>query len=628
MREHGRGPIAEADHRSNTLELLSSIAPFNTMSPGLLAKVAAAATDRHLHRGEILIQEGDNGTSLFVVMSGRLRAYVQDGNGTNVVVGEISAGEAVGEMALLSDQPRSASVLAIRESRLIELSRDAFHNLIETEPAALTSLARTIVERLGRSIHGSVGAGRVRTIALVPAGETANLRQVAEDLAAELSTRGSVATVDQDHFTRSTDMPADGGKVSFSRWIQELEGQYDKILLIGDPASDDWTHGCIGQADRILLIGDPTSSPRLNRIEVDLLTQIDHDRHARIDLIMIHDGNRHLPLPIEPWLRERPGIRSFNLKPDSAIGYPRLARILVGEAVNLVLSGGGARGLAHIGVVKALEEASIPIDVVGGASFGSITAGSIAMGRSWEETREATLQHLLGSGSPVDLTVPLIALARGAKVRHQLQGGFGETTIENLWLGFFCVSSNLTRGEVKVHQSGPLWQAIRASISIPGIFAPVRSPDGDVLVDGAVMNNLPVDVMQALGESGPMLAVNLRSSVDMAAHDLPHDGAVSGWQTLRKRVAPWRRASAMPGIAEILLRTSEIGSVISSKTFESRADLVFRPPVGEFALMDFSAIDDLIEVGYRHAIDVLEHSAQHVVRSGLPLERRESGRQT
>ncbi|MDH5373553.1 MAG: cyclic nucleotide-binding domain-containing protein, partial [Acidimicrobiia bacterium] len=202
MREHGRGPIAEADHRSNTLELLSSIAPFNTMSPGLLAKVAAAATDRHLHRGEILIQEGDNGTSLFVVMSGRLRAYVQDGNGTNVVVGEISAGEAVGEMALLSDQPRSASVLAIRESRLIELSRDAFHNLIETEPAALTSLARTIVERLGRSIHGSVGAGRVRTIALVPAGETANLRQVAEDLAAELSTRGSVATVDQDHFTR------------------------------------------------------------------------------------------------------------------------------------------------------------------------------------------------------------------------------------------------------------------------------------------------------------------------------------------------------------------------------------------------------------------------------------------
>jgi predicted acylesterase/phospholipase RssA len=532
-----------------------------------------------------------------------------------VVVGEISAGESVGEMALLSDQPRSASVRAVRESRLIELSREAFHDLVAAEPAALTSMARTIVERLSRSIHHSAATGRVRTIAIVAAGQTSDIRRAATDLADELAGHGSVTTVGREESDADSD-------ITFSRRVRDLEVQYDKILMISDPESPEWTHECIGQADRVLLIADADSSPSLNPIESDLLSHADRDARARMDLVIIHRATQTMPARVEEWQQDRPGIRCFNLQQGSRLGFPRLARMLQGKAVNLVLSGGGARGLAHIGVLKALEEASIQVDVVGGASFGSITAGMIAMGRGWEETRAEVVQHLLGSGSPVDVTAPLIALARGARVRQQLRGTFGETTIENLWLRFFCVSSNLTHGEVQVHQNGPLWQAIRSSISIPGVFPPVRSPEGDVLVDGAVMNNLPVDVMQAVGEPGPILAVNLRSPVDMTAHDLPHDGAVSGWHALRRRFSPWHRDSAIPGIAETLLRTSEIGSVISSKTFESRADLVFHPPVGDYALMDFSVIDDLIEVGYRHAAEVLEHNSQQAVVSHPPLERR------
>ena len=141
------------------------------------------------------------------------------------------------------------------------------------------------------------------------------------------------------------------------------------------------------------------------------------------------------------------------------------------------------------------------------------------------------------------------------------------------------------------------------------------------------MNNLPVDVAQAIGEPGPILAVNLRSPIDMTSRDLPHDGAVSGWNALFSRFTPWRRKSAVPGIAETLLRTSEIGSVISSKTFEARAALVFRPPVADFALMDFSAIDDLIDVGYRHAVEILEHNSPIAVESPPLLADRDLGRQ-
>ncbi|NNC93829.1 MAG: cyclic nucleotide-binding domain-containing protein [Acidimicrobiia bacterium] len=612
--------MSGAPDRARTADLMANISPFDALSPGRLEELAATVTERHLERGEILIREGEQGNSVFVVVSGRLRAYVHDGNETPVVVGEISAGESVGEMALLSDHPRSASVRAVRESRLIELNREAFHDLIADDPTALTSLTRTIVERLSRSIHHSAATGRIRTIAILAAGQTTDVNRAAAELADELAAHGSVTTVGRAETDASPAM-------TFSRRVRDLESQYDKILMIGDPESPEWTHECIGQADRVLLIAEADSSPRLNPIESELLAHADRDARARMDLVIIHRAAQTMPARVEKWQQDRPGVRCFNLRQDSNLGFPRLARILQGKAVNLVLSGGGARGLAHIGVLKALEEASIQVDVVGGASFGSITAGMIAMGRGWEETRDEVVRHLLGSGSPVDVTAPLIALARGARVRQQLVGTFGDTTIENLWLPFFCVSSNLTHGEVQVHRSGPLWQAVRSSISIPGVFPPVRSPDGDVLVDGAVMNNLPVDVMQAFGEPGPILAVNLRSPVDMAAHDLPHDGAVSGWQALRRRFSPWHRDSAMPGIAEILLRTSEIGSVISSRTFESRADLVFHPPVGDYALMDFSRIDDLIEVGYRHAAAVLEENSQVALESHPLLADRDRGSQ-
>ncbi len=507
-------------------------------------------------------------------------------------------------MAILSDQPRSASVRAIRRSRLIELSRNDFEHLVEREPRALTNMTRIIVQRLGRSIHGVDGTGRLKTIALVPAGGTGSVLEVAHGLAAELEDHGSVLVVDR----RRLEAPGDvHDAATFDGWIQTLEARYDRLLLAADVDDPHWTQRCIGQADRVLLVGDATASAGMNAAEMELFRDLDHSAHVRVDLVIIHDPGTS-PRGSARWMEERPDVRCFNLQSGTESGVPRLARMLTGTAVNLVLSGGGARGLAHIGVVRALEEAGIPIDTVGGASFGAVIAGMVAGGHGWEESRETVIRSLVKLGSPLDLTPPMIALARGSKIRHQLKVGFGATEIEDLWLPFFCVSSNLTRGEVEIHQSGPLWRALRASVAIPGVFPPMRSPEGEVLVDGAVMNNLPVDIGRRLGEPGPMLAVNLRSPVDMTAHDMPHDGEVSGWHALGRRVLRRRSRARIPGIMDTLLRTSEIGSVVSSKTFEALADVVFHPPVDEFALMDFSAHEQLIDVGYRHAVEVLDKS--------------------
>ncbi len=595
--------MSGADERSTTRQLLANITPFQGLSADVLDELAGRAMERELEPGDLLMREGDPGDSLFIVASGRLRAYVENGSGETITVGEIPAGESVGEMAILSDRPRSASVRAIRRSRLIELSRTDFEHLVEREPRALTAMTKIIVERLGRSIHGVDGAGRLKTIALVPAGGTGSVVDAAADLADELAAHGSVLVVDEHRHAETSTDPAT--RAAFDAWIQNLEARHDRLLLVADHTSPDWTRLCIGQADRVLLMGDPSAAPELNQAESDLFEDLDHAAHVRIDLVMCYrPGSR--PGTTAQWMHDRPDIRCFNLRLGTSSGIPRLVRMLTGTANNLVLSGGGARGLAHIGVLRALEEAGIPIDSVGGASFGAVIAGGVAFGRGWEETRETAIRSLVDLGSPLDFTPPLIALARGSKVRHQLKVAYEATEIEDLWLPFFCVSSNLTRGEVEIHRSGPLWRALRASIAIPGVFPPMRSPEGEVLVDGAVMNNLPVDIGRRFGEPGPMLAVNLRSPVDMTAHDMPHDGEVSGWHALGRRMQRWRDRARIPGIMDTLLRTSEIGSVVSSKTFESLADVVFHPPVARFALMDFTAHEDLIDTGYRHAVEILD----------------------
>jgi NTE family protein len=499
-------------------------------------------------------------------------------------------------MALLSDMPRSASVRAIRDCRLIELSRQSFEDLLAYEPTALIALTRTIVERLSRSIHGLDGTGRVRTVVLLPAGDVERIRPVAEALAGELGTYGPTITIDRDR------LDGDAKPDDFGRWVQELEARYEIVLLVAEPGDPVWSRLCIGQADRVLLIGEVGSSPSPNTFERTLLRDLDPDSHVRIDLILMHNETGRATA--ERWTHDRPGIRCFNIRPAD---LGRLGRMLTGRAVNLVLSGGGARGLAHIGVLRALEEASIPVDVVTGVSFGAVIGAHLAMGRTWEETREEAIRNLVDLGSPLDLTPPVIALAHGARVRHQLHSAFGRANIEDLPLRFCCISSNLTRGEVHVHDRGPVWQALRASIAIPGLFPPMRSTTGDVLVDGAVMNNLPVDVVRSFGEPGRIFAVNLHSPAGISARDLPHDGAVSGWATLRRRLVG-KTAAELPGIIETLLRTSEIGSVIASRALESSADVVFRPPVERFPLMDFTSHDALIEAGYRHALEVLEQS--------------------
>ena len=186
--------------------------------------------------------------------------------------------------------------------------------------------------------------------------------------------------------------------------------------------------------------------------------------------------------------------------------------------------------------------------------------------------------------------------------------------IENLWLRYYCVSSNLSAGEVAVHTRGPVWKALRASVAIPGLWPPVPSEEGDVLVDGGVMNNLPVDVMETFSDAGVIIAANLKGSAKLMSHGLSQDGVMSGWGPFARRVSPVGDDAGLPGIVDLLLRATETGNVLSAKRLEHDADVVLHPDVTEFGLLAWERLDEIIDAGYRYAVGELEKHESTLTR--------------
>ena len=233
-----------------------------------------------------------------------------------------------------------------------------------------------------------------------------------------------------------------------------------------------------------------------------------------------------------------------HLRADRPGDVARLARMITGTGCGLVLGGGGARGLAHLGVIRALEEAGVPIDVVGGTSMGAIMAGLYALGLATRSGWRGSPPSPAIGRRLVTPTLPLIALSAGRYLDRILSENLGSAPIEDLPLRFFCISANLNRAEEVIHERGPLWPAVRASLSLPGIFPPVYS-GGDLLIDGSAVDNVPVDVMRGRVGNGRIVAVNVSPEVEPLTA-APFEAGLSGWRVLGHRINPVRPAADGP----------------------------------------------------------------------------------
>jgi NTE family protein len=563
-------------------KLLRELALFRHLDDAALAALAAELEWFVLPGGATLFEYGDPSDALYVLKSGSLGAFKPDPSGALHLDGVVAAGETVGELGLIVDQPRSATVRALRDSELLRLSRAGFQELVARNPQAMLQTARLAVRRLIERRSGTSSAPR--TFAILPHDAASDARAFAARLRAALSRYGECALIE-----------ADAARGETSAWFSALEERVRFVIYLGASGDRDWRELCVRQADCLLLLTDAgaPASPWPDAAGFDAERALHRPRHL---LLQHRDGAIAAGAALR-WLAQVPGAQHHHVRDDRDL--ERIARLLTGRSIGLVLSGGGARGFAHLGVVRALREAGMQIDYVGGTSIGAIIGAGVAADWSDEEMFDKYRRAFV-LGKPLrDYTFPFVALVAGRRVAHLLREAFGPRDITDLALPYFCVTANLTAGRAEWHRAGPLWFWLRASCAIPGVLPPVFHRR-EVFVDGAVINNLPVDVMRTQGV-GEVVAVDIGADdvlyAEVEEYALPPWWRLA-WQRLFRR--PLR-----PGILSILLRSGMVNAEAASQERRALTSLLLTPPLDDIDLLDWHAYERAIEAGYRHAQQVL-----------------------
>jgi NTE family protein len=575
-------PSSERETR-RPIECLRACVALADVEPATLEALAAAAVQFSVPAGTVLFEAGTPSDGMYLLNAGRLGVRTAKTAGWTA---QIYGGELIGELGWLMGAAHSAAVVAIRDSELLWMERGILDELAARSPAFSLSMARLCAERLHRTNQHAAPASRARTIAVIPNSPDVDTVSFARLLAAELARAGRTELV--------WDQRASSHTVA---WFNGIEESHDFVVYLADSLTSGWTRQCCRQADVLLLVADARESPRA---WPHVITATAATAGVTTELALIHDGAL-VPGSSTAWLAAAPSNSHHHILDASDIA--RLARLLTHRGVGLVLSGGGARGFAHLGVIRALREARVPIDFVGGASIGGIIAAGAGMGWSDQEMRMRYQRSFVDTNPVNDYTFPFVALTRGLKVSRLLRHEFGETLIEDLRLPFFCVSANLTTGRTLEHRQGILWQALRASVAIPGVLPPVFQGE-DVLVDGAAINNLPVDLMK---NHAPGFVIG---------SDVGSDRPFTADYEAAEQPPFWRLFSNLRGgqrrinIFQILMRAGMIGSDLTALAQREMADVILKPPLGDVDLLNWQAFERAIEVGYEHTREMLARSPQ------------------
>jgi NTE family protein len=558
---------------------------FAGLEPRVRRTIQEQAEWISLAAGSTLFEIGEPANALYLLLSGSMGVYVPSASGGRQLAAIIRQGETVGEMGLISGQGRSATVVAIRDCELMQLTKSRFDQLLRNEPKLMAGLNRLLVHRLRQALHGANQVLEPRTVALLPCCNTMDIPAIARRLADELAEQGLRSRlVGPEHRER----PAG--------WFTRQEQNHDHVIFHAGTTDRDWIRQCARQADRILVVG-AAGRPSVDGLPRDLLKL--RAEHQLLDLVVVHEG-RGRPNGSSAWLDKLPVNRHFHVRLDGTADWSRLARVIGGRGVGVVLSGGGARAYAHIGALRALEEADVPIDFLGGSSMGAIIAASYAVGWNIDELTDRIRRTFVETNPLSDYTLPILSLVRGHKVKALLEEHLGGIDIADTWKPYFCISSNLTSARAVVHRRGNLVEALRATIALPGILPPIITDEG-VLADGAVLNNLPVDVMRST-HRGPIAAVDVARDLALDPEWLRHE--TRSW-SLRKF---WR-----PPIISLLIRAGTVTGEEQSRQQAEDADLLFTPPLGNVEIRDWKAFDRTILIGYEHAQKVLKERG-HVLQ--------------
>lgn len=579
---------------------------FRDLDTHVLAAVASHATWIELPSGATVYQMGEVGDSLYLIANGRVSIEFPNEHGQLEVVAHLGLYELVGEIAVLTGEPRTATVRAVRDSALIRISKQDFERLLTSQPKAMFNVVRQIVLRLRRprTQRARDTVTSTRNLAIIPAHPGAPVQRVAHSLntvlngykdSLLLNAAGVDAALGEGAACSSFGRDERAGGVA--RWLNSLESQYRYLVYVGTDHADNWTRRCLRQADRILVVADGNCEPKpcetaaLIRKETLL---------APIELALVANSDSIVTGRVSQWAEFLHS--SFHHVVPSSLNPTTLApmaRRMTGRAIGLVLGGGGARGFAHLGLIRALQERQLPVDLIGGSSMGALIAALYAMGHDYETLLGYLRMLFVDNNNLNDYSLSRISLIRARKIHQRLEELFEDRLIEDLPTPFYCMTTNLSRSRAYAHCHGRLVEWVGASMAVPGIIPPVVYK-GDLLVDGALVNAVPSDVMASYGR-GPVIASDVSSDEQMRVEDHsehPH--------FLEHQPGETRSFN----LFNILFQTATLtGEEVTAARVRS-ADLYLRMPVRDIGMFDWQDFDQIIYRGYAHASEMLDQSLE------------------
>lgn len=567
------------DMTGATVQAAESIAKaplLSTLPSEAVAELVTLVSERQVEDGAFLFHEGEPADRVFLLSEGHLDVLRRGASGQeDVSLNTLGAGALFGELAVLRGEPRSAGVRARGRALVLEIQGAVFLRFLNRWPELAIAVARA-------AAHGFVLGERKHE-----APRRAPLWVLAQG-----------AGIDR------------GFEWALARAASRYLGRSGRILLLAPNAEPSLREegGVLFELRPLSALSEPltvlSASP-----EVALVLAAAPEPEA---LVLARQGDALVTGP-RPRPPELPGgVRHLRLidtgmpsatavkrhRPDAPA---RLARLLLRRSVGLALGGGGALGLAHLGVLQALEELGIPLDFVAGTSMGA-ALGAIYLGSSLARMRSEMLKRARPQDwmPLVDPSFLVSGMLEGTRLKRFFQELTRVDTFEQLPLPFAALAMDIETGAECVLREGSLSDAVRASFSIPGVFTPhvyAPSPGGPAVtfVDGGFVNNVPVDVVRAMG-ADLTIGVHVMSRGRRRAPLADERGVLQ------------RISSSVPTVARVktLLQSQLIAFSRSGERQVYAADIAILPDTSRFAFWDFWKGAEISEAGHRAALSLSE----------------------
>ncbi|MFK5984637.1 MAG: cyclic nucleotide-binding and patatin-like phospholipase domain-containing protein [Pseudomonadota bacterium] len=556
----------------------------------------------------LLIEQGTIPTDMFIVIHGRFQINKIMPDKNIKTLGIIGRGETIGEKGVILATQRSTEVRAIRDSTIAKLSRNSFEKILCQHPVKINkAFVHSLMDSFKKDSSHRIKSAETFTI--IPLSLKISAIDIAQKLAATLVSYGNTYVlnsqiVDQVFNSKNISQKPfiQGVNDQLLQWLSEQEVTHQHVIYVADNQLSQWTKRCLRQTDHILFVVDAKDKTDINSFESEILQELTI-QGIKYTLLILHEENVRVPNHTADWLKHRCVNIHHHVRKNNHQDFARVARFLTNNAISLVLGGGGARGFAHAGVIKAFHQLNIPIDMLGGNSMGAIIAAQCAMQWQPEQIIKKTIAFCLAGET---FTFPIVSLFSGNKMTHGLQHLYQQYQIEDLWHHFFSISCNISRASTMTHNTGALMDAVLKSNTPPGLLPP-QIENGDLLVDGALLNNIPVDIMKKMNPNGKIIAVDVNAREDLL-NNTDRIGGMSGWNLLNNKFNPFiEKKIKLPNMVEIISRASIIGGLAQQKkNMSGIADLYLEPPVSQFSMLGYKHGEKIAEAGYKYAMPILE----------------------